>query len=87
MKSEGKQIHIPTPQTDIHTTSATPTTTANKCFNCGHNKHPWYKCPAKDATCNSCESVGHYAKVCWSKPPQSKDTTLNKGSTAALPNL
>lgn len=49
-----------------------------KCYFCGANYHDRTKCPAQDNTCNNCQKVGHYAKVCKSK--QFKRT----GGTAAI---
>lgn len=45
--------------------------TSTKCYFCGGSRHPRYKCPAKDATCNVCSKKGHYGKVCKSKHQKS----------------
>ena len=38
-----------------------------KCFFCGKLRHPRIACPAKDSRCNTCDKLGHFAKVCRSK--------------------
>ena len=38
----------------------------SKCFFCGYDRHPRYKCPARDALCQKCGKKGHYQKVCRS---------------------
>ena len=46
--------------------------TANKNNNmytrCGGRPHSSRPCPALSKKCNSCEKVGHYSKMCRSKP-------------------
>lgn len=45
----------------------TPPTSKDKkvaCYRCGDMSHVQYKCPYKGYKCNSCQSVGHLAKVC-----------------------
>ena len=51
-----------------------------KCYFCGYTKHPRHMCPAKDATCKSCQKRGHFAKVCRSNPVGSQ---FEQGSAAA----
>jgi len=34
------------------------------CYFCGQHNHPRKECPAKDATCNYCNKIGHFYKVC-----------------------
>ena len=48
-----------------------------KCFFCGFDRHPRNKCPAKDATCNNCSKLGHWARYCRStkQPQKSAPTT------------
>uniref|UniRef100_A0A096LWH5 CCHC-type domain-containing protein n=1 Tax=Poecilia formosa TaxID=48698 RepID=A0A096LWH5_POEFO len=43
-------------------------TSAKSCFRCGSNKHlaNFRQCPAAKATCNLCQKVGHFARVCCS---------------------
>ena len=41
-----------------------------QCFKCGHSytsKH-CLSCPARKAECRKCSKIGHFARVCWSKP-------------------
>ncbi len=39
------------------------------CYNCGAEpSHPRSECPARNAECAKCGKIGHYAKVCRSKP-------------------
>jgi hypothetical protein len=39
---------------------------SRKCFFCGGPVHPRAECRARNATCNNCRKVGHFAKVCRS---------------------
>ena len=71
-----------------------------KCYFCGFSKHPRHRCPAKDATCRSCQKKGHFAKVCKSSQggttatvypmlatvPSSTPPTLLKSSTEVTVN-
>ncbi len=57
--------------------------TGPKCHFCGYNKHPRYKCPAKDATCRQCQKKGHFAKVCKSNPVSHPDTVASMHPTLA----
>ncbi|XP_030595617.1 uncharacterized protein LOC115787179 [Archocentrus centrarchus] len=51
----------------VKSPSAT-STPAKSCFRCGSNKHlaNARQCPAAKATCNLCQKVGHFARVCCS---------------------
>lgn len=40
----------------------------SKCFFCGYNSHPRFKCPAREAIYGNCQKKGHYQKVCKSRP-------------------
>ena len=40
------------------------------CTYCGGKEHPRYDCPASGQTCNSCEGIGHFSKVCLNKNSQ-----------------
>ena len=33
-----------------------------KCYFCGFPKHPWIKCPAREASCNKCQCQRHLQK-------------------------
>ena len=54
------------------------------CNYCGHNGHgtraPGYvrqkKCPAFKVQCDNCSKVGHFKKMCRSKPAQVKETDV-----------
>lgn len=43
------------------------TTPPKSCQRCGRGQHARDKCPAKDATCHSCQKKGHYSSQCFSK--------------------
>ena len=58
--------------TDGNPDSALAAAAGAKCYFCGYNKHPRHKCPAKDATCRSCQKKGHFARVCKSNSPSSR---------------
>ena len=34
------------------------------CYFCGQPSHSQYACPARNATCNYCNKIGHFYKVC-----------------------
>ena len=41
--------------------------TGNQCKWCGREPHARRLCPAKEASCNFCHTVGHYETVCLKK--------------------
>ena len=45
--------------------------TGQTCQNCGKN-HPPRRCPAYGKTCNACNKLNHFAKLCRSKPATEK---------------
>ena len=49
----------------------------NGCWNCGQNRHPQSRCPARDAVCHACERTGHFSKMC-------RSTKNSKQSAATL---
>ncbi|GFO16305.1 retrovirus-related pol polyprotein from transposon 17.6 [Plakobranchus ocellatus] len=62
-----------------------------KCFFCGFQRHPRFKCPAKEETCKNCGKKGHFQKVCQSKRKQAgfasaADISLNSTFSAAAPS-
>ena len=57
----------------------------DKCFNCGNDRHPKYKCSAKYHVCETCNKRGHYEAVCMSKDHQR--VKGKKFWSAALPIL
>lgn len=56
-----------------------------KCYFCGLSKHPRDKCPAREAVCNKCEKVGHYAKACRSSGRKQKREPSDKSLNSILP--
>ncbi|XP_071652245.1 uncharacterized protein [Temnothorax longispinosus] len=43
------------------------------CYGCGNDrKHKKESCPAKNAKCNNCSKVGHWAKVCKTKKTEAR---------------
>ena len=55
---------------------------SQKCYFCGHDRHPRNICPAKDAICGNCDKKGHYAKVC--KSPRKQKYKYSKQSSASI---
>ena len=48
------------------------------CWFCGESpRHPRSACPAREDTCPRCGKVGHWAKMCHSKPIQSVASSLS----------
>ena len=41
---------------------------SNMCTRCGSKPHSSRPCPALSKKCNTCEKVGHFSKMCRSKP-------------------
>ena len=41
-------------------------TPQRRCGYCGKEFHPRHKCPAREVTCSSCHTKGHYQAVCRS---------------------
>lgn len=54
-----------------------------KCYRCGNSDHMGRdpKCPARGQTCNKCHGKDHYAKVCRTKNPNSRQTVNNVEDT------
>ncbi|KAI0989818.1 hypothetical protein GJ496_006051 [Pomphorhynchus laevis] len=46
------------------------TVTTKVCFFCGRDWYLRSACPTRNSTCNGCGKVGHFSKVCRSKPKQ-----------------
>lgn len=50
------------------------------CGWCGYKfRHPKERCPARDAHCHKCGTIGHFAQVC-----HSSKSVSNKGSSASI---
>lgn len=62
------EIPSSNPPSESKTVSAAVSSRNPKCFFCGYNKHPRYKCPAREVTCSKCHKEGHYARVCRGTP-------------------
>lgn len=45
-----------------------------KCYNCGEEGHPYFKCKLPIKRCDKCHQVGHFADSC----PGTKESTNNK---------
>ena len=61
-------------------------TTQKKCFRCGYDflKEHMKDCPAKDAECNFCGVIGHFAKCCGKagKFPKNKNSATQKENSS-----
>ena len=51
-----------------------------KCKFCGHEKHPYEECPAKDRHCGNCGKKGHYSRssVCTSSKKEKEEGKKDK---------
>ena len=50
----------------------------NNCGFCGQqNWNPQHTCPAKNAKCNNCQKMGHFARVCRSKQNRNDQRRIN----------
>ena len=76
--------------------SAMPNPKNKICFRCGSHNHiaSFPGCPAKNATCRSCQKNGHFQKMCKSKDFSSKvnvssifSATKNVGSVSVRPDI
>ncbi len=47
--------------------SKNPLVPTKSCQRCGRGQHTREKCPAKEATCHTCQKKGHYSKQCFFK--------------------
>ena len=56
------------------------------CYFCGNARHPHKNCPSKDASCNFCQKVGHYFKVCQ-KRLGNRSTDATKTAAIQGPKL
>ena len=56
--------------------------TSKTCFSCGHPYPYQNRCPAKNASCNRCHKVGHFARCCRTKSKQGANIKQStKGAT------
>ena len=53
------------------------------CGWCGGERHPKFRCPAKDSKCSKCSGHGHWAKVCR----RTNSTTRFPSSSSVFPVL
>lgn len=58
-----------------------------KCGWCGLDKHPKFRCPAKNATCNKCQGIGHWARVCRSSASKRSSTASTYPLLASLSSV
>ena len=73
------------------TVAATPATSRGKCYFCGYDRHPRFKCPASNSVCKGCGKKGHFEKVCLSKSSKKSVASILESPiyttfTAAAPN-
>ena len=59
----------PDPDLEPHLAAAAPKEYTNnsanyRCYWCGRERHPKFRCPARDHTCKKCTRIGHYERVC-----------------------
>ena len=60
------------------------------CYFCGGARHNRQQCPARDAICNDCGKIGHFAKVCKSRSKSSKSSSASLpavNSTSSIPTV
>ena len=49
----------------------------DRCMRCGKHEHqPGQRCPAKNAKCKDCHTIGHFYKVCQSKKRATQQANL-----------
>ena len=58
----------------------------NMCTRCGDTPHSSRLCPALSKKCNTCEKVGHFSKMCGSKP-QPNSGEYNKQNNICEENV
>ena len=56
-----------------------------KCKFCGHEKHSYEECPAKDRHCGSCGKKGHYSRssVCTAPKKEKEEGRKDKKGSGA----
>ena len=47
------------------------------CYFCGKSNHPRHLCPAKNVTCNYCNKIGHFFKVCQRRIANGRQSNTN----------
>ena len=60
------------------------------CYFCGGARHNRLQCPARDAICNDCGKLGHFAKVCKSRSKSNKSSSASLSavnSTSSIPTV
>ena len=57
------------------------------CYFCGGARHNRQQCPTRDAICNDCGKIGHFAKVCQSKGKSSKTTSASLSAVYDTPPI
>ena len=62
---------------------ATTASVQRRCYFCGGAIHPRNVCKARNATCNKCGKVGHFAKVCRSAALSRRDVEPTSASLLA----
>ena len=75
----------PTSQEEPKPAASAVTSKSIKCFFCGYNKHPRFKCPARGVTCTKCHKQGHYARVCRGTPASNVSASTNATLAATQP--
>ena len=77
-RSSGHHNQSPTPSSQNQ--SPGNSNSSGKCWWCGRNRHPRFKCPAKNDTCTNCGIRGHWSQCCNSKSGEGNHT----GGSAAI---
>ena len=54
----------------------------DKCHRCGYKKHPYDICPARDSSCNFCNTKGHWKSMCRKLKSENKNSKDEKKNFA-----
>ena len=61
-----------------HNQKSQPPSSNDTCKWCGKGFHIWHGCPARDAKCRHCHSVGHYAADCMRRKQHLDEVDSNQ---------
>lgn len=64
--------------------SKTETKWSVKCFNCGEEGHPFFKCQKPQKRCENCSKLGHKSSECFLKQKEPNKSTEDNSKTKSV---
>ena len=71
---------------EIESCAAVPKT-KSRCYFCNGPRHDRQYCPARETTCRRCNKVGHFSKVCRSRPTFTSASTHSSTDSPKLATI